>query len=54
MDAIFNYVGRYITLLLNELGQIASRIDGGGWACLSAVLLVLGWFWLKGDKVKGA
>jgi len=54
MDAILNYLGGYLTLLLNELGQIASRINGQGWVCLSAVLLVLGWFWLKGDKVKGA
>ena len=54
MDAILNNIGQYITQLINELGQIASRIDGNGWVCLSAVLLVFGWFWLKGDKVKGA
>ena len=54
MDAILNSIGRYVTQLINELGQIASRIDGHGWACISLALLVFGWFWLKGDKVKGA
>jgi len=54
MDAFLNSMGRYVTTLIIELGQIASRIDGNGWVCLSAVLLVVGWFWLKGDKVKGA
>lgn len=54
MDAFLNQIGSYISALLNDLGQIASRIDGNGWVCLSVVLLVMGWFWLKGDKVKGA
>ena len=54
MDALLNSGGRYITNLINELGQIASHIDGNGWVCISAVLLVMGWFWLKGNKVKGA
>jgi len=54
MDALLNGIGRYVTTLINELGQIASRIDGNGWVCLSAVLIVLGWFWLKGNKVRGA
>lgn len=54
MDAFFNSLGRYITQLINELGQIAHHIDANGWVCISAILLVLGWFWLKGNKVRGA
>ena len=54
MDAILSSVGRYLTKLLNELGDIASRMDGNGWVCLSVVLVVCGWFWLKGNKVRGA
>jgi len=54
MDAFFNFIGRYLNQLFRELGQITRHIDGNGWVCISAVLLVLGWFWLKGNKVRGA
>jgi len=54
MDAFFNSLGRYVTGLFDELGDIASRIDGSGWCAISGVLLVCGWFWLRGNKVRGA
>ena len=54
MDSFFNSLGRYFVKLSNELGHIASKIDGNGWVCISVVLLVCGWFWLKGNKVRGA
>jgi formate hydrogenlyase subunit 3/multisubunit Na+/H+ antiporter MnhD subunit len=52
MDAIFNGISRYGTKLINELGQIAQKMDGTGWVILSAVLLVCGWFFLKGNKIR--
>ena len=52
MDAIFNSITRYGTRLINELGQIAQRIDGAGWVVVSAILLVCGWFFLKGNKIR--
>ena len=52
MDAIFNGISRYGTSLVNELGQIAQRLDGTGWAIVSGVLLVCGWFFLKGTKIR--
>lgn len=54
MDSFLNSLGRYFGNLMDELGQIASRLDGNGWICVSVVLLVCGWFWLKGNKVRGA
>ena len=52
MDSILNQMGGYLHQVINELGQIASRINGNGWVCISVVLLVAGWFWLRGEKIR--
>ena len=52
MDTFFRTLGRYAQSLSNDLGNIAQRLDGEHWAALSAVLLVCGWFFLRGNKIK--
>lgn len=51
MDDFLNYIERYFRVLWNELGDIASQLDGNGWIVISGLLLVCGWFWLKGTKI---
>lgn len=52
MDAIFDFFSRYAMKLTRELGQIAHKIDGNGWVIISGILLVCGWFFLKGNKIR--
>lgn len=52
MDAVFDFISRYALKLSHELGQIAQRIDGTGWVVVSGVLLVCGWFFLRGNKIR--
>ena len=54
MDSFFNNIGNYLIRLTRELGEIAQRLDGTGWVAVSAVLLVCGWFFLRGNKIKAA
>jgi hypothetical protein len=52
MDSAMSTISSYMTRLSNELGQIAQRLDGTGWATISALLLICGWFFLKGNKIR--
>ncbi|MFK7766932.1 MAG: hypothetical protein AB8B55_06890 [Mariniblastus sp.] len=52
IDDILTFIGKYITLLFNELGDIAQYLDGTGWAGLAIVLVVSGWFFLKGNTIR--
>ncbi len=52
MDAFMNNISSYMNRLSVELGDIAQRLDGTGWATISALLLICGWFFLKGNKIK--
>ena len=40
IDDILTFIGKYITLLFNELGYIAQHLDGAGWAGVSILLLL--------------
>ncbi len=53
VDKILNSLSRYGHTLIQELGDIAQKLDGTGWTIVSAVLLVCGWFFLKGSKIRG-
>ena len=52
LDKIIFSGTRFANRLGRELGEIAQSLDGTGWAVVSAVLLVCGWFFLKGNKIK--
>ncbi|MEM7782196.1 MAG: hypothetical protein AAF939_18155 [Planctomycetota bacterium] len=54
MNAFFDFIGRYFANLANELGDIAQKLDANGWAVVCAILLVCGWFWLRGTKITAA
>ena len=52
IDKVFSTIGKYASFFFNELGDIARHLDGTGWAGVTAVLLVCGWFFLKGNKIR--
>ncbi len=52
MDTITRSMTSYAYRLTRELGEIAQQLDGVGWAMVSAALLVCGWIFLKGNKIK--
>lgn len=54
MDTIIDSVSRYTGKLGSELVDIAKELDTGGWAVVSGVLLVCGWFFLKGSGIRAA
>lgn len=52
METITRWLSNYLLRLARELGEIAQQLDGTGWVLVSAGLLVCGWFFLKGNKIK--
>ena len=44
MDSVMSTISSYMHRLSFELGEIAQRLDGTGWATVSALLLICGWF----------
>lgn len=52
MDTVSRSLTNYLSRLSRELAEIAQQLDGTGWAMVSAALLVCGWFFLKGNKIK--
>lgn len=52
MDSITTSFSNYLIRLTRELGEIAQTLDGTGWAIVSGILLIFGWFFLKGSKIK--
>ena len=52
MGSVMNTVTNYCHRLSMEVGQIAAGLDGTGWALISGALLVCGWLFLKGNKIK--
>ena len=44
----------FINRLLGQLQQAAAHLDFNGWAIVMAVLLTCGWFFLRGNKIRGA
>ena len=52
IDRVFSTIGKYASFFFNELRDIARHLDGTGWAGVTAVLLVCGWFFLKGNKIR--
>lgn len=54
MDSFIRMMNSYIYQLSRELGDIAQELDGVGWAVVSGLLLICGWFFLKGSKIKAA
>ncbi|MFT5300383.1 MAG: hypothetical protein ACI814_001158 [Mariniblastus sp.] len=52
MDWFFGFLSKYVSQLTNELGQIAMKLDGNGWIIVSGILLVTGWCFLKGNKIR--
>ena len=47
-----NYVTSFHRTLNRELGEIASQMDTSGWIALSAVTVVLGYFFLRGNIIR--
>lgn len=43
---------RLLSKMGRELCQVAKELDGNGWAMVSVALVICGWFFLKGNKVK--
>lgn len=52
MDTITRYLTNYLYRLSREMAEIAQHLDGTGWAMVSAALLICGWFFLRGNKIK--
>jgi hypothetical protein len=52
MDSFFRSLTSYLHRLSRELADIAQHLDGAGWAMVSAALLICGWIFLKGNKIK--
>jgi len=42
----------FIRRLLNQLTQLTAELNFEGWAVLVALLLVCGWYFLQGNKIK--
>lgn len=54
MNSFLNSAKRYASEMAYEIGEMAKELDGSGWAIVSAVLLVFGWFFLKGKKIRSS
>ena len=54
MNSFFDSAQRYTSEMVVEIGEMAKELDGSGWAIVSAVLLVCGWFFLKGKKIRSS
>jgi hypothetical protein len=52
METITRSMTSYLYRLSRELGDVAQQLDGTGWVLVSAALLVCGWMFLKGNKIK--
>jgi uncharacterized membrane protein len=47
-----NFITSFLRTLNRELGEIASAMDTTGWIALSAVTVVLGYFFLRGNIIR--
>ncbi|MEL7499897.1 MAG: hypothetical protein AAFN77_20000 [Planctomycetota bacterium] len=52
MDSIMNSASSYLRKMGSEVGDMAKELDGTGWAIVSVALLICGWFFLRGKKIK--
>jgi hypothetical protein len=53
MIAILSYsFQNFTSQLFRQMGAAAKQLDGTGWACVSVALVVFGWFFLKGSKIR--
>ena len=52
MDNILNKISYFFRNLINEMGSIASSMSSEGWLVVVACLLICGYFWLRGNKIK--
>lgn len=52
MDTITRSMTNYMYRLTREVGEIAQQLDGVGWVMVSAGLLICGWIFLRGNKIK--
>ncbi len=54
LDSLGALVENFVRRLLWQLQEAASQLDFNGWAIVMVVLLTCGWFFLRGEKIRGA
>ena len=54
LDLLGDLVQRFIGRLLGQLQDAAIRLDITGWVVVMAIVLVCGWFFLRGSHIQGA
>ena len=54
LDLLGDLVQRFIGRLLGQLQDAAIRLDTTGWVVVMAIVLVCGWFFLRGSHIQGA
>ncbi len=49
-----NHVTSFLRTINQQLGYITSQMETPHWVCLSAVILVIGFFMMRGNVLRGA
>ena len=52
MESITSKLSLYLSRLGSEMVDIAKELDTTGWVLVMSVMLVCGWFFLKGNKIR--
>jgi hypothetical protein len=47
-----NNLNHFFNRLISQLGNAIKSLDENGWIAVCCIMLVCGWFFLKGNKVQ--
>ena len=53
-EEMMQVVNSFLHTLNRELGEITAQMDTTAWIALSAITVLAGWFFLRGNIIKSA